>query len=112
MEPFNDIPTVLVCQVVSLLPAHSWLTAALAVTAASRMLCLPQSESLWSRRAHSRLHLHYSFPPFSVGEIGKQGQPNRREVGHGNLARAGIAGVCDAGCGRRYFHPAEPVFVV
>jgi hypothetical protein len=52
-----------------------------------------QMESLWGRRSNSNLlHLHYSFPPFSVGEIGKQGMPNRREVGHGNLARAGIAG--------------------
>jgi len=55
----------------------------------------PQVESLWGRRSSSsssRLHLHYSFPPFSVGELGKQGPPNRREVGHGNLARAGLTG--------------------
>lgn len=53
-----------------------------------------QMESLWGRRSNSNLlHLHYSFPPFCVAEIGKQGMPNRREVGHGNLARAGIAGM-------------------
>ncbi|MCE2424175.1 MAG: polyribonucleotide nucleotidyltransferase [Pseudomonadales bacterium] len=35
--------------------------------------------------------LHYNFPPYSVGEEGFMGAPKRREVGHGNLARRGIA---------------------
>ena len=35
--------------------------------------------------------LHYNFPPFSVGETGMMGSPKRREIGHGNLARRGIA---------------------
>lgn len=30
--------------------------------------------------------LHYNFPPFSVGEVGRMGGPRRREVGHGKLA--------------------------
>jgi polyribonucleotide nucleotidyltransferase len=30
--------------------------------------------------------LHYNFPPYSVGEAGRMGSPNRREVGHGKLA--------------------------
>jgi polyribonucleotide nucleotidyltransferase len=30
--------------------------------------------------------LHYNFPPFSVGEVGRLGGPRRREVGHGKLA--------------------------
>jgi len=30
--------------------------------------------------------LHYNFPSFAVGEIGKVGSPGRREVGHGKLA--------------------------
>ncbi|MCL6229973.1 polyribonucleotide nucleotidyltransferase [Bartonella bilalgolemii] len=30
--------------------------------------------------------LHYNFPPFSVGEIGRIGSPGRREIGHGKLA--------------------------
>ena len=34
---------------------------------------------------------HYNFPPFSVGETGMMGSPKRREIGHGNLARRGIA---------------------
>ena len=37
--------------------------------------------------------LHYNFPPFSVGETGMMGSPKRREFGHGNLARRGIAAV-------------------
>ena len=35
--------------------------------------------------------LHYNFPPYSVGEEGFLGGPKRREIGHGNLARRGIA---------------------
>jgi polyribonucleotide nucleotidyltransferase len=30
--------------------------------------------------------LHYNFPPFSVGEVGRLGSPGRREIGHGKLA--------------------------
>ena len=35
--------------------------------------------------------LHYNFPPYSVGEEGFLGGPKRREIGHGRLARRGIA---------------------
>jgi polyribonucleotide nucleotidyltransferase len=37
--------------------------------------------------------LHYNFPPYSVGEVGQVGSPKRREIGHGNLAKRGIAAV-------------------
>ena len=37
--------------------------------------------------------LHYNFPPFSVGECGRIGATSRREIGHGRLARRGIAAV-------------------
>jgi polyribonucleotide nucleotidyltransferase len=30
--------------------------------------------------------LHYNFPPYSVGEVGRFGPPGRREIGHGKLA--------------------------
>ena len=30
--------------------------------------------------------LHYNFPPYSVGEVGRLGTPGRREIGHGKLA--------------------------
>ncbi|MCY4265115.1 MAG: polyribonucleotide nucleotidyltransferase, partial [Gammaproteobacteria bacterium] len=37
--------------------------------------------------------LHYNFPPYSVGETGFMGGPKRREIGHGRLARRGVASV-------------------
>jgi len=37
-----------------------------------------------------RFILHYNFPPFSVGETGRVGGLNRREIGHGALAERSI----------------------
>jgi polyribonucleotide nucleotidyltransferase len=37
-----------------------------------------------------RFMLHYNFPPFSVGEVGRVGNVGRREVGHGNLAERAL----------------------
>jgi len=34
----------------------------------------------------SKFMLHYNFPPFSVGEVGRMGGAGRREIGHGKLA--------------------------
>ena len=34
----------------------------------------------------SRFMLHYNFPPYSVGEVGRMGATGRREIGHGKLA--------------------------
>ena len=34
--------------------------------------------------------LHYNFPPFSVGEVGRMTGVGRREIGHGNLAERGL----------------------
>ncbi|HXD73365.1 MAG TPA: polyribonucleotide nucleotidyltransferase [Vicinamibacterales bacterium] len=34
--------------------------------------------------------LHYNFPPFSVGEVGRMSGPGRREVGHGALAERAL----------------------
>lgn len=36
--------------------------------------------------SYSSFMLHYNFPPYSVGEVGRFGAPGRREVGHGKLA--------------------------
>jgi polyribonucleotide nucleotidyltransferase len=47
-----------------------------------------------------RFILHYNFPPFSVGECGRMGGINRREIGHGSLAERSIEPVI----------PAEDVF--
>jgi polyribonucleotide nucleotidyltransferase len=37
--------------------------------------------------------LHYNFPPYCVGETGFMSGPKRREIGHGRLARRGVAAV-------------------
>jgi polyribonucleotide nucleotidyltransferase len=37
--------------------------------------------------------LHYNFPPFSTGEVKRQGSPGRREIGHGNLAERALQAV-------------------
>ncbi|MBN1399106.1 MAG: polyribonucleotide nucleotidyltransferase, partial [Bacteroidetes bacterium] len=37
-----------------------------------------------------RFMLHYNFPPFSVGEVGRIGTTGRREIGHGNLAERSL----------------------
>ncbi len=34
--------------------------------------------------------LHYNFPPYCVGEMGRVGSPKRREIGHGRLAKRGV----------------------
>ncbi|MEZ5903558.1 MAG: polyribonucleotide nucleotidyltransferase, partial [Alphaproteobacteria bacterium] len=36
--------------------------------------------------SRERFLLHYNFPPYSVGEVGRVGSPGRREIGHGKLA--------------------------
>ncbi|MGE0384572.1 MAG: polyribonucleotide nucleotidyltransferase [Gammaproteobacteria bacterium] len=40
-----------------------------------------------------RFMLHYNFPPYSVGEVGRIGSPKRREIGHGRLAKRGVMAV-------------------
>lgn len=37
--------------------------------------------------------LHYNFPPFSVGEVGRFGGQGRREIGHGNLAERAVKAI-------------------
>lgn len=36
---------------------------------------------------------HYNFPPYSVGETGRMGNPGRREIGHGALGERALAQV-------------------
>ena len=40
--------------------------------------------------------LHYNFPPYSVGEVGRLGSTGRREIGHGALAERSLAQVMPA----------------
>src|SRR5205823_961704 len=39
---------------------------------------------------NKRFMLHYNFPPFSVGEVGRMTGTGRREIGHGNLAERSL----------------------
>ena len=47
-------------------------------------------ESLSPEETKRWMH-HYNFPPFSVGEIGKMGNPGRREIGHGALGERALS---------------------
>jgi len=42
---------------------------------------------------HENFMFHYNFPPYSVGETGRLNSPKRREIGHGRLAKRGVAAV-------------------
>ncbi|MBL9046492.1 MAG: polyribonucleotide nucleotidyltransferase [Tabrizicola sp.] len=44
----------------------------------------------------SNFLLHYNFPPYSVGEVGRVGSPGRREIGHGKLAWRALQAVLPA----------------
>ena len=44
----------------------------------------------------SNFLLHYNFPPYSVGEVGRFGPPGRREIGHGKLAWRALQAVLPA----------------
>ena len=43
-----------------------------------------------SLEAEKRFMLHYNFPAFSVGEVGRYGAPGRREIGHGALGERAL----------------------
>src|SRR3546814_10975883 len=43
--------------------------------------------------SYSNFMLHYNFPPYSVGEVGRFGAPSRRDIGHGKLAWRALRGV-------------------
>ncbi len=47
-----------------------------------------------------RFILHYNFPPYSVGEVGRIGFTSRREIGHGNLAERAL----------KFIIPSEDIF--
>ncbi len=59
-------------------------------------VCTLGAESMAERyedlhgEGESRFYLQYFFPPFSVGEVGRSGPPNRREIGHGKLAEKAL----------------------
>ncbi|MDP3901612.1 MAG: polyribonucleotide nucleotidyltransferase, partial [bacterium] len=67
-------------------------TQALAITT----IAPPGSEQLIESLKFSgkkRFMLHYNFPPYSVGEVGRVGNPGRREIGHGALAEKAVRNI-------------------
>lgn len=65
-------------------------TQALAVCTLGGETMAQRYESLVEQSSH-RFYLQYSFPPFSVGEVGRVGSPGRREIGHGKLAERALS---------------------
>jgi polyribonucleotide nucleotidyltransferase len=51
------------------------------------------TDDLEKGEVKKRFLLHYNFPPYSVGEVGRIGFTSRREIGHGNLARRALEAV-------------------
>lgn len=57
-------------------------------------LATPSAEQLVESlefSGHKRFMLHYNFPSFSTGEVGRSRNPGRREIGHGALAAKALA---------------------
>jgi len=52
-----------------------------------------QSIETLSGTYQKKFLLHYNFPPYSVGEVGRFGGQGRREIGHGNLAERAVKAV-------------------
>ncbi|NGX31300.1 MAG: Polyribonucleotide nucleotidyltransferase [Chlamydiae bacterium] len=67
-------------------------TQAVAVCTLGSETMAQRYENLLTDGAH-RFYLQYSFPPFSVGEVGRMGPPGRREVGHGKLAERALSAI-------------------
>ncbi len=70
-------------------------TQALVVTTLGSDRDVQMIDALEGERKDSFM-LHYNFPPYCVGEIGRVGSPKRREIGHGRLARRGVEAVLPA----------------
>ena len=49
-------------------------------------------DDLWNS-GRKQFYLHYNFPPFCVGEVGRFGGQSRREIGHGFLAEKALKSI-------------------
>ncbi|MCE9614715.1 MAG: polyribonucleotide nucleotidyltransferase [Lentisphaerae bacterium] len=47
-------------------------------------------DAITGGETEKKFMLHYNFPPYSVGEVGRLGSTGRREIGHGNLAERSL----------------------
>ena len=70
-------------------------TQALAVTTLGTKLDEQTIDGIYGETSEPFM-LHYNFPPYSTGEVGRVGPPKRREVGHGRLAKRALAAVLPA----------------
>ena len=68
-------------------------TQALATVTLGTMSDAQEMDAYTGGPEEKRFMLHYNFPPYSVGEVGRLGGVGRREIGHGNLAERSIAQV-------------------
>lgn len=65
-------------------------TQALAVATLGDKQMAQRIDNLEGSDEFKRFYLQYTFPPSSVGEVGRVGAPSRREVGHGMLAERAL----------------------
>ncbi|KAH9728649.1 polyribonucleotide nucleotidyltransferase 1 [Citrus sinensis] len=65
-------------------------TQSLAVVTLGDKQMAQRIDNLESDDEVKRFYLQYSFPPSSVGEVGRIGAPSRREIGHGTLAERAL----------------------
>ncbi len=66
-------------------------TQALATVTLGTMSDAQEMDALTGGPDEKRFMLHYNFPPYSVGEVGRLGGVGRREIGHGALAERSIS---------------------
>ncbi|XP_073044225.1 probable polyribonucleotide nucleotidyltransferase 1, chloroplastic [Primulina eburnea] len=65
-------------------------TQSLAVVTLGDKQMAQRLDNLVDEDEFKRFYLQYSFPPSCVGEVGRQGAPSRREIGHGMLAERAL----------------------
>ncbi|KAF7015802.1 hypothetical protein CFC21_029551 [Triticum aestivum] len=71
-------------------------TQALAVVTLGDYQMAQRIDTLVDTEESKSFYLQYTFPPSSVGEVGRTGAPNRREIGHGMLAERALEPVLPA----------------
>ena len=71
-------------------------TQSLGVLTLGTMSDAQEMDAITGGPASKKFMLHYNFPPYCTGEVGRLGTTGRREIGHGNLAERSLAPVIPA----------------
>ncbi|MBR4665851.1 MAG: polyribonucleotide nucleotidyltransferase [Lentisphaeria bacterium] len=71
-------------------------TQALVITTLGGPQDAQEGDSIYNHNPTRKFYLHYNFPNYSVGEVGRISGPGRREIGHGNLAERSLRQVIPA----------------